>query len=335
MKSQANINKAGLKSKIVLILFSLAFLLIMLFPFVDTFAQTAKTAARDKNIPTEKSILVDAKIYISMCVSEGKVKINGWERNEIRAFIREGSAVGFDIRKKNVQTKNPVWVKIVDLDTLNDKNIGAEECLSGEEIELDVPRNATIDITGSASQTTISSVNKVLIEYESGDIFLNNIAQGIKATTFEGDVTVESSSGAMDLRTTTGNIVAFNGNSEEIGDIFKAKTSSGAITLQQLDFGQTEATSSSGSIRFTGAVQNGGQYNFGTQNGSITLFVPLNSSGKLDASYGFGAFDYELPLKNVVKSNTSKTQSLTAIFGGGEANINLKTVSGSIRIKKQ
>lgn len=332
MKSPTNQNEIGSRSKIFLILFFLT----MLFSFTNSFAQTVKVFARDNRIPTEKSILVDAKIYISMCVSEGKVKINGWERNEIRAFVKQGSPVGFEIRKKNEQTKNPLWVEIVGLDTSSDKNIGAEECLSGEEIELDVPRNATVDVKGSASETVINSVSKSLIKYVSGDIFLNNVAQGIEASTFEGDVTVENSSGAMNLTTTTGNIVAFNVSPKEIGDIFKSKTGSGAITLQQLQFGQTEANSNSGSIRFTGEVQNGAQYIFRTQNGSITLSIPQNSSGKLNASYGFGAFNSELPLKNVVKPNTSKTQSLTALLGtSGDATLNLETFSGAIRIKKQ
>ncbi len=329
MKPQMNIVEPRRKSEIFLILYSLVFL----FLFANAFAQTGKVSRNENKIPAEKSILVDAKINISMCVSEGKVKVNGWERNEIRAFVSEGSRVGFEVRKKNEQTKTPLWVEVVGFETANNKNSGAEECLSGKEIELDVPRNSTVDIKGSASETTINSVSRARVKYISGDIFLNNIAQGIEASTFEGDVTVENSSGAMNLTTTTGNIVAFNVNPKEIGDIFKSRTSSGAITLQQLEYGQTEANSNSGSIRFTGAVQNGGQYNFGTLNGSITLSIPQNSSGKLDATFGYGAFDSELPLKNVVKPNTSKTQSLTAMLGSGDSTLNLKTFSGAIRIK--
>lgn len=330
MKLRLNTNRGEAKSRIFLILWSVIFL----FSITNAFAQTPKVPGNENTIFSEKSILVDAKIYISMCVVEGKVKINGWERNEIRAFVKNGSRVNFEVRKKNEQTKNPLWVEIVGFEA-GGKNAGAGDCLSGKEIELDVPRNATMDIKGRTNQTTIHSVSKALVEYESGDIFLNNITQGIKATTFEGDVMVENSSGAMILTTTTGNIVAFNVNSKEIGDIFESKTTSGAITLQQLEFGQTKANSSSGSIRFIGEVQNSGQYNFRTQNGSITLSIPQNSSGKLDASYGFGVFNSELPLKNEVKTNTSKSQSLTALLGSGEASLNLKTYSGAIRIKRQ
>lgn len=332
MKLQTTTFKARLKRKTFIILFSLT----ILFSVGNASAQTVKVSLNENKAPSEKSILVDAKIYISMCVSEGKVKINGWERNEIRAFVSGGNSVNFEVRKKNEQTKNPLSVKVVGFEAGNNKNVGAGECLFGEEIELDVPLNATIDIKGNASETNINSVSKARVKFQNGDIFFNNVAQGIEATTFEGDVTVENSSGAMNLTTTTGNIVAFNVNPKEIGDIFKSRTTSGAITLQQLEFGQTEANSSSGSIRFTGAIQNGGQYIFGTLNGAITLSIPQSSSGKLNASYGFGAFNCELPLKNVVKPNTSKTQSLTALLGtSGGATLNLETFSGAIRIKKQ
>lgn len=330
MKLQINKTEGGSTSRIFLILS-----LSILFSFADVFAQPIKVSTTESKLFFEKSISVDAKIYISMCVAEGKVKINGWERNEIRAFIKEGSPVNFEIRKKNEQTKNPLWVGIVNFEASNNKNVSSGECLSGEEIELDVPRSATVEIKGSASRTNINSISKSLIRYVSGDIFLNNIAQGIEALTSEGDVTVENSSGAISLTTTTGNIVAFNVNSKEVRDIFRSKTTSGAITLQQLEFGQTEANSSSGSIRFNGAIQNGGQYDFRTHNGAITLFIPQNSSVKLDASYGFGVFDSELPLKNVVKPTTSKTQSLTALLGSGEATLKLNTYNGAIRIKKQ
>src|SRR4028119_1184702 len=33
---------------------------------------------------SEKSIAVDAKVNISLCVLEGNLKVNGWDRNEIR-----------------------------------------------------------------------------------------------------------------------------------------------------------------------------------------------------------------------------------------------------------
>ena len=293
-----------------------------------------KTEISNNNGAAEKSVPVDAKVNISLCVSEGKLKINGWERSEIRAFIGGGTEVGFKILEKSKKNNNAVWVMVVGFDTTKKQNPNVNECLSGDDIEIDVPRGATVNIKNYESETTISSIAKLVIENASGDIYLNNIERGVDATTYEGDVTIEKSSGAISLSSTTGNIVAFDLAPSDIGDIFKAKTNSGTITLQNIEHRQLEINSHSGAMKFVGEFQNGGQYRFGTQNGSISLSIPETSSCKILASYGFGAFNSELPLQNVLKSTGSKTQSLTATMGGGDATLNLTTYSGAIRIRK-
>ena len=328
------------------------FALLLFSPFSFAYAQTAEVKPKIVVAPVkqkfklkykkvmsgsetsaEKSIAVDASVNISLCVSEGNLKISGWERNEIRAFVNNGSETGFKVLEKNKQSNKAVWVKVLGFDPPKNKETNPNECLSGEEIELDVPRGAIVKVKGQASKTTIDSVGKVVVENVGGDIFLNNIAQGIDATTYEGDVTVEKSGGAMTLTSTTGNIVAFEVAPSQIGDIFIAKTSSGAITLQSVEHRQMEINSNSGSMKFVGEFLSGGQYTFGTQNGSILLAIPHNSSCKINASFG-GTFNSELPLLNVVKNAATKTQSLSASIGSGDATLNLTTYSGAIRIKK-
>ncbi len=284
---------------------------------------------------SEKSIAVDAKVNVSICVSQGKLKINGWERNEIRAFVGGGSAVGFKVQQTSKQNSQPVWVMVVGYDTAKKTTADGSECLTGEDIEIDVPRSAVVNVKNNESETTIESVGKVRVENVGGGIFLNDITNGVDATTYEGDVTIAKSSGAITLASTTGNIVAFDLAPSEIGDIFKAKTNSGAITLQNIEHRQMEVNSNSGSVKYTGEFQNGGQYKFGTQNGSISLLIPADSSCKILASYGYGAFNSELPLQNLLKSPASKTQSLTASMGVGDATLNLTTYSGAIRIRKK
>lgn len=298
--------------------------------------KTGKKIQNESLTPAEKSIAVDAKVNVSLCVSEGKLKVNGWERGEIRAFVSGGSAVGFKIQQSGAPNKPPVWVMVLGFDPAKNKEPDADECLSGDEIELDVPRGAIVNVKSRESETTIKSVRRVTVTNVGGDIFLSNIAQGVEAETFEGDVTIENSGGALSLASTTGNITAFDVNPSEIGDVFKAKTVSGAIVLQQIGHRQAEANSNSGSIKFVGEFQSGGQYILGTQNGSISLSLPEKSSCKITASYGFGAFNSELKLKNISEGGASKgkAQSLTALLGGGDANLSLTTYSGAIRIKK-
>ena len=309
---------------------------IVVTPVKQKFKRKYKKVTSGSETSAEKSIAVDSNVNISLCVSEGSLKINGWERNEIRAFIDKGGETGFKVLEKNKQSSKAVWVKVLGFDPTKNKETNADECLFGEEIELDVPRGATVNVKGQASETIIKSVGKVSVEIVGGDIFLSDIERDIYAKTYEGDVMVEKSGGAMTLMSTTGNIVAFDVAPGQSGDIFKAKTSSGAITLQSVEHRQMEIGSNSGSMKFVGEFQSGGQYTFGTSNGSILLAVPQNSSCKINASFGFGAFNSELPLQNVKKNPnpTSKAQSLSALLGSGDATVNLTTYSGAIRIKK-
>lgn len=294
-----------------------------------------KTVLEDGEMSAEKSIAVDAKVNISLCVSEGKVKVNGWERNEIRAFVGDRSEVGFKILQKNRQTNNPAWIKIMGFDASKPREANSAECLSGDEIELDVPRGATVNIKGRTSETTIESVRKVDVKTVAGDISLNNIQEGISASTYQGDITIINSGGAIAVESGNGNVVALDAAPSEIGDIFKAKTGSGAITLEQVEHRQTEISSTSGSIKFAGAFQSGGQYNFNTTNGTILLAIPEKSSCKINATYGFGRFSSEINYTVITEDKNSKAQRLVASIGGGDANVSLTTYSGAIRIKKQ
>lgn len=308
---------------------------VIIVPTKPKIKQKIKTVFSENDESAEKSIAVSAKINISLSVCQGNLKIHGWERSEIRAFIGGGSEVGFRVQQKDQRTGTPVWVMVVGFNPAKNEDRDADECLSGDEIELDVPRGAIVNVKSSESETTINSVRKVTVENVGGDIFLNDIAEGVVATTYEGDVTVENSSGSMSLASTSGNIVAFGVNPEEIGDVFKAKTGNGVISLQKVGHRQMDVSSNSGSIRFSGDFLNGGQYKLGTQNGAILLSIPEQSSFKLNASYGFGSFDSAIPLQNPTKNLKSGPKSITASAGKGEAILNLVTVSGAIRIRKQ
>lgn len=282
----------------------------------------------------EKSIAVDAKVNISLCVEKGNLKITGWKRDEIRVFTADGSDVGFKIQEKNKQNKI-VWLMVNGSDLTKNKGANPEECLSGETIELDVPRGATVNVKGSAGQTTIRDIRKTVVKIVDGDVSLNGIEQGIDAITYKGDVTVGDSGGAITLESANGSVVAFDVAPVEIGEIFKAKSSSGAIVLQNIGHRQTEINSNSGSIKFNGEFRSGGQYNFGTQSGTISLVIPEKSSCKINATYGFGKFDSELKYNVITENKTSRIQSLFASMGSGDANVNLTTYSGAIRIRKQ
>lgn len=284
---------------------------------------------------SERSAKVDPNVNIKLCVSEGTLFINGWERDEVRIFVRSGRLPGFKVLEKDAVSGQPNWLLISNMAPEGSRPAPMSECLAGREIELDVPMNTSISLTGRVNSSVIDSIRNVSVKTVEGDISLRNISRGINAATYQGNLLVESSGGSIVLETTTGNVLAFGVTPGQIGDLFKAKTGSGTLSLQKVDHRQIEASSITGTINFNGNFLAGGLYNFKTSNGPIRMQIPQKTSATIKASYGFGAFSTEIPVKYIYENKSSAGNNFQAIIGTGDATINLVTNTGSISIKKQ
>ena len=283
---------------------------------------------------TEKFIAVDPNVSIKLCVSEGNLKVNGWERNEVRVFVRSGRLPGFKVLEKDHKSGKANWLLITNMRAEGAPRGPMSECIAGEEIELDVPMGSGLSLTGRAANTFIDSVQKVAVKTADGHITLKGVPGGIAAETYQGNLEVLNSGGAISLATTTGNITAFDVSPGQIGDLFRAKSNGGNVSLQQVEHRQIEASSITGSVNFNGKFLPGGLYNFKTSNGTIRMQIPVKSSATIKASYGFGQFNSEIPLKFIYENKTDGGKNFQALIGTGEANINLTTNTGNINIKK-
>lgn len=292
-----------------------------------------KAAAAAHGVPLEKAIAVQPGVYISVCVRRGAVRINGWERNEVRAFNRGGRDLGFKVIERGGKDKLPAWVEVLGFEP--DTTRGeADKCITGEMIELDVPVGAAVAIKGLSSETSVDSVKRASVEIVGGDIYLNKIAGSIDASTQQGGVTVNNSTGRMAVSTTTGNIVAYNTEAVDIGDYFKAKTRSGAVTLQSIGQKEVAASTISGTISYLGDIMNYGKYEFSTTNGLINLVIPDSSSFWFSAVYG-GRFISEFPFELIQEDESETAFRVTGRVGSGGANLRLNSYSGTIRIRKR
>lgn len=285
---------------------------------------------------SERSIKVHPNVNVSIpCVSRGTVKVNGWNRSEVRVYVDRGNKFSFTVQEKSSSTGEPVWIKIAGADPRS-RYGPSSECLWGEDIEIDVPVNATVSLKGHEITARIDSIRKVEIKTIGGNISLRNITGGVSAAAGQGDISVESSEGAIMLESTTGNILVFEVGPGEIGDVFKARTNSGAISLQGLDHRQVEVNSISGSVSYSGNIRSGGSYSLRTSRGSIRMSIPAASSSQISATYGHGNFLTDIPIK-IVTENVSEgpIMSVVGSFGrGGDAMIKLISNSGSIAIRK-
>ncbi len=285
---------------------------------------------------SERSIKVDPGVNVWIpCVSRGSVKINGWNRNEVRVFVDGGNKFNYTVQEKSPQSGDPVWVKVSGVQPKG--RFGpVSECIWGDDIEIDVPANASVNLKGQETTIRVDSVRKAEIKVVGGNISLRNVANGIGAYSGQGDITVEASRGSISLESTTGNILVFEAGPSEIADWFKAKTNGGTISLQGLTHRQVEVNSISGSVNFSGTIRTGGSYNLRTSRGSIRMAIPIAVSSKISATYGYGTFKSEIPI-DIATENTSPgpIKTIVGTFGkGGDAIIRLASNNGSIAITK-
>lgn len=282
---------------------------------------------------TEKFIAVDPNVSIKMCVTEGNLKVNGWERDEVRVFVRSGRLPGFKVLEKDHKSGKANWLLISNMRAEGARPQPLSECLAGDQIELDVPIRSKLSLEGRKVNTSVDTVKSLNVKLLAGDISLKGIPEGITAATYDGDLIVLNSGGSIALETTGGNILAYDVSPGQIGDLFKVKTNSGTVSMQKIEHRQIEASSISGPVTFSGKFLAGGLYRFKTSDGPIKMLIPLKSSATIKASY-FGEFNSEIPLNFVYKNNTDAGRNFQALIGTGDANINLTTNTGAIHIKK-
>ena len=140
-------------------------------------------------------------------------------------------------------------------------------------------------------------------------IEISGISGAIDATTANGIINLEGDAGPIRARATNGTIRA------EIG-----------LLANDAEFSTTNGTIGVEVHRCIGSVA------ASTTNGTINLTLPADFAGQFDAEARRGRVHSDFPVPVVGRI---KNQLKGEVGGGGEAIIKLRTVNGSIRLKRQ
>ncbi|HEX6280307.1 MAG TPA: DUF4097 family beta strand repeat-containing protein [Pyrinomonadaceae bacterium] len=287
-------------------------------------------------ITSEKAIAADPGVAIKFCISEGDVKINGTERDELRVFVRNGRKFEFRSLEKDAKSGKATWVWLTRASDERAVPGPFTNCLSGENIEIDIPLKGSVTIEGRSGTVEIDSVAKATVKLIEGDVTVRNIPSGLDARTDQGELFAENIGGHVALETTSGNIVAFDLRSSRPDDPLKVKTLKGTISLQKIAHRQIDANALSGSVNYVGNFLGGGIYKFRSSSGRIGLLLPEDVDCRIHAAYGFGSFDSAFSLKVVSETIEPGGKSMVAALGAGKGPmVMLSTTSGVIRIRKQ
>ncbi len=185
-----------------------------------------------------------------------------------------------------------------------------------------VPRDYPIDIhTAGGSLDVRHLTASVHGETSGGSVTLRDLHGPIDAHTSGGHIDAAELQGPVELRSSGGRIEV----TDATGDL-DLRTSGGGIQLEHID-GKVQARTSGGSVE--AQILSNRSVSLVTSGGSITLLLPANVRGSIDAHTSGGRVAATIPLTST--ATASGTELRGTLNGGGEP-IFLRTSGGSIDI---
>ena len=263
----------------------------------------------------------------------GKVTVIGWERNEIDVNARLGEHVErlrVDIDEDNakIEVVLPNWFK---------RNNKAQS-----EVIIHVPMQSTIHVESVSSAINISNVQgrRHEIETVSGAVKISNVQGGVKIETVSGKAIIDQSDSVLDIETVSGYVqVIGTPTSVDIETVSGAvqvsqvqnwasvETVSGKITVQGTSVAGLDLSSHSGTITYTGGLQEHAEIDIETFSASVNLSLDAPYTGDYKLQTFSGKTHIEFPEKSYGPS-----KNISMSHGDGDRNIRAETFSGNIHI---
>ncbi|MDQ3011964.1 MAG: DUF4097 domain-containing protein [Acidobacteriota bacterium] len=178
----------------------------------------------------------------------------------------------------------------------------------------------------------------------SGAVWVNDVGGDVQADSVTDDVTVTNVRGYVRANATSGSLIIRNASEGVRGRAISspitisdckgaidAGSVSGSITLTNIDSHEVVAKSTSGDIRFTGKLQDGGRYEFESFSSGVVLILPPDSQFNLTAKTHGGSINTEFPVQ---LTRTTGGSLMSGTVGKGGAELRVASFSGSVQIKK-
>lgn len=230
----------------------------------------------------ERAVAVDAAVAVSLCVASGNITVHGWDRNEVRA--RSADAVQIELAHAPQSTPGASIKKLeVAVFNKDEADKPAGKCQAFSDIELNVPRGATILVQTRDGDISIAEVSSAYAGTQNGDIEVQKVSRSIEVGSLGGNICLKDSSGRVNVSSAGGSVEALNLRPVEAQDEFEVVTTSGDIELSQVTHKQINTKTVSGNLTMTGPLAPAGRYWFNSFSGDVTLAMPANSSFKLVA----------------------------------------------------
>lgn len=289
---------------------------------------------------TEQTAPATENVVVTLSNISGTIKVHGWDRREVHVQTEDDKRV--ELRREDGSNSSGPATR---LQVLFARNTGDpnqpedyEECGEESDVMLDVPRGATVFLKSQSGDIDVEGVAEVHVETSSGDVNARRLTKAIEIASASGDLTIDDSAGRVRASSISGDVDVTNVRANDASDFIKVKSVSGDVNLSRITHARVDAASVSGELTMTGALARGGSYEFQSVSGDVTLNLPSDSSFRLDAQiFQGGDVSSDFSFRNVTRTVGSPIPSshFVGTYGTGDASVNLRTISGTLRVRRR
>ncbi len=272
---------------------------------------------------TDTTVALEGATRLDLESLRGEVVIRTWDRDAVQIRADHPSSRSIDIRRRG---------RTLGIEVDVERGLGLAGAV---DFQLTVPRGLDLSLEGMALEVDIQDTEgQVEVNTIHGGIHVRGGRGSITLESVNGEIVVEGAQGSLDvtgvaggvtLRNCSGNIVV-----ESVG---------GSLTLEGITSRDVEAGTVGGTLLYSGSIEDGGTYTFGTHGGQIQLFLPPGINARVDAVTLAGNIRVDYP---GAPSEPTRGRGIPGLnekelsfeLGTGSARLEVESFGGTILIRR-
>jgi DUF4097 and DUF4098 domain-containing protein YvlB len=273
----------------------------------------------------------------------GTVEIVGWNKNQMSVTGElDEKAKGYTFETENGYTVFKVKVP--------KRMRGGWKDEDGSQLKIFVPMGSNVEFESVNGDVSIKAVSGgANIHTVNGNVHAEALTKRIKLETVNGDIRAKGLEGKIKLATVNGKVIdhgskgkvvytTVNGsiNSKSQATRVTVENVNGEIDLDLNTTDELDVSTVNGNVNASVGLSNDASINITTVSGNATLSVSGDVGGRFRlASHAGGRIKNRLTDDQVTKQKYGPARNLKFNMAGGDAKVEMTSVSGNLTIQKK
>ncbi|NQZ08064.1 MAG: DUF4097 family beta strand repeat protein [Algicola sp.] len=286
---------------------------------------------------------VRANGQVSIENMRGTVEIVGWNKNQMSVTGElDEKAKGYTFETENGYTVFKVKVP--------KRMRGGYKDEDGSQLKIFVPKGSNVEFQSVNGDVSIKSVSGgANIHTVNGNVRAEALTKRIRLETVNGDIRAKGLDGKIKLATVNGKVVDHGSKGQVVYTTVNGSIDSrsqatrvivenvnGEIDLDLKTTDELEISTVNGNVDASVELSNDATVTITTVSGNATLSVSGDVGGRFRlASHAGGRIKNRLTDDQVTKQKYGPARNLKFSIGGGDAKVEMTSVSGNLTIQKK